>query len=76
MQVLIVNLLLFDQILFLIIEICGRNDKKQTVNQNTLLIVMWMCKCTEYSYSVDLYLLVLTVRDISNTGAQIYLLVY
>jgi hypothetical protein len=33
-----------------------------------------MCKYMEYPYS--LYLLVLTVRDVSDTGTQIHLLVY
>jgi hypothetical protein len=50
--------------------------RKHTVKKQTLLSVMRCVNTDNIEYPYSLYLLVLTVRDVSDTGTQIHLLVY
>jgi hypothetical protein len=63
--------LLSHQVLFCIMKICGRNEVKQTVKP---LLFVISCVNTYYiEYPHSLYLLVLTVEVVSDTGTQIHL---
>jgi hypothetical protein len=57
-----------------IIQSCGRNEKKQTVKQQEFMSVIRCLNAVNIEYPYSLYLLVLTVRDVSNTGTQTHLL--
>jgi hypothetical protein len=51
-----------------IIQVCGRNEKKQTVKP--LLSVIRCINTDNKEYPHPLYLLALTVSNVSDTGTQ------